>query len=88
MSRYRLHHTCDLCMGVNPDKCPNNERETEEVPCSRCNGEGQIYYDSYTGEEVPKDVWGLLPEEYREEEICDECGGTGYITVYKDEYEE
>lgn len=79
--RHYRHHTCDLCNGVNSDRCPNNEPETVTSVCPVCNGEGTIYYDGYTGETVPKDVWGMLPEKYQETEICQNCEGEGYIEV-------
>ena len=57
---------CDLCMGINSDKCPNCGREPICVPCPDCNGSGVVAYWAMhrkTGEEtqVTAEAWECIP---------------------------
>lgn len=75
-----MGHVCGICMGINPESCPANERQDMEWgTCPECGGSGETYWDDWSGERVSRDEWLLLPHDRQGVEVCGECGGRGEI---------
>lgn len=60
---------------------PPEERIPVYEECPICHGEGHVYVDGWTGVEVSREIWEMLPEEFREKDICEHCHGHGEIEV-------
>lgn len=58
---------CDICMGINPDKCPVCGTPPRQIGCPECGGSGAVAYWAEhieTGEEtsVTEEAWMCIPE--------------------------
>jgi RecJ-like exonuclease len=57
----------------------------KEVTCDICNGEGGHYLDLETNKCVSREEY-LMYKDEREYELmpCEECNGTGLLTIYEE----
>lgn len=90
---------CEVCMGINSDRCPICGKEPEMKTCPDCDGTGYSTYwaiDIRTDEEVEVTplVWSILPETKEEAESkrqnfikseCEECQRCGGTGEVEDE---
>lgn len=86
---------CDVCMGINSDRCPVCGKEPAMKTCPDCNGEGWFYYafNIENGESflVSREEYENLPDDEEraaamslrlckgEIERCDTCDGEGEV---------
>lgn len=98
----QLVMACDVCMGINSDKCPCCGKELETIPCPHCEGVGTIYVAYHINGTDETNVnplaWECLPEteemaEYLgkkwfqgEKYRCPECYGDGVVVVEQEDY--
>lgn len=62
---------CDVCMGINSDKCPNCGTEPRQIDCPECGGSGVAAYwaeNWETGREttVTFEAWSCIPKTEQE----------------------
>ncbi len=91
---------CEVCLGINSDRCPVCGREPRMKECPVCGGKGGAYWaqsvESDDEMEVTPTAYDLLPETRKSAvmmryrwfkgcfEPCMTCGGTGEVEADED----